>query len=710
MKKILSAFIGTVIAVNALQPSALFAADTDTRTGFVTTNGTQFMLDGSTFYYAGTNNYYLNFKSKFAADNVIEDAAAMGLKVIRTWGNLDAGTLTDKTDAEGNPVFTDSVDGSGHKDGVYYQYFDEELNRPVVNEGENGLQVLDYAVYKASQEDIKLLITFTNNWEAFGGKKQYVRWAENAGVNIDTAGLTTPDDAFYTDETIKGWYKDYVETLLNHENVYTGIKYKDDPTIFSWELMNEPRCPSDANSEKQIFVEWATEMSEFVKSIDKNHMLAAGDEGFYSYDRTERADLPQSQWIYFGTEGMDWNDVVAIPDIDFGTMHIYCDQWGLKDDEDADIWFKEHAEGAVNADKPVIIEEFGWAERDTRTDKYNDWFDIFEGIKYDGIEVAGTNYWMLASEMDDHKLYPDYDGYTVYYRGSASGEENPTQETCDAIIAHAERMNAKNSLNSTSAKKISFDVVNPEDITIEFNLVKGEFSGLTLDGETVSGENYSVSGNKVTVPADFLSALETGVHKIIVNTTEGNEPSAVLDIFNSDILLIAQKTIDNFEQYEDDKEINSAYSVNPSGAPVALSVSADIVNNGGKSMKYEYDVETDTYCGISRKLSGADWSSFDGISFMIYSDGSDRETTIQFVDGAGAYWESIQKVTAEKGWTEVKIPFSDFNVQSWGTPAEEITKNGITEFSIYAGQNGNAGRVYGTLMTLNSTAMTFLLI
>ena len=68
----------------------------DSRSGFVTTNGTQFMLDGSTFYYAGTNNYYINFKPKATVDAALEDAAAMGMKVVRTWGNLDAGVKTDK--------------------------------------------------------------------------------------------------------------------------------------------------------------------------------------------------------------------------------------------------------------------------------------------------------------------------------------------------------------------------------------------------------------------------------------------------------------------------------------------------------------------------------------------------------------------------------------------------------------------------------------
>lgn len=76
-------------------------------------------------------------------------------------------------------------------------------------------------------------------------------------------------------------------------------------------------------------------------------------------------------------------------------------------------------------------------------------------------------------------------------------------------------------------------------------------------------------------------------------------------------------------------------------------------------MKYEYSVAEGGpgYCGATKSLGGSDWTGFDGIRFWILSDGSNRETTIQFVDGAGAYWESIQKETAEEGWTEVKIPF-----------------------------------------------------
>lgn len=657
------------------------AAESD-RTGFVTADGTQFKLDGSTFYYAGTNNYYLNFKPKYEVDKVIEDAAAMGLKVIRTWGHLDVGTMTDELDKDGSPIFTDSIDGGGSKEGIYYQYFDADLKCPVVNEGEDGLQKLDYAIYKAEQEGIKLLIDFTNNWEAFGGMGQYVKWAQLAGENVNG------HDDFYTNETIKEWYKNYIKTMLNHENAYTGVKYKDDPTIFAWELANEPRCESDAGCENKTVYNWAAEMSEFVKTIDSNHMLTLGDEGFYNYGYN---DFPEGdhKYVYHGSAGMDWLSYLDIEAFDFATLHVYCDQWGLTKDQ-GNFWFKKHGEDASSANLPLIAEEFGWKEKADRTEVYNEWFDIFEGNTYDGVEFAGTNYWMLASMTGEGTLYPDYDGYTVYYEGDANG--NPTQGTCDAIMAHAERMASKNAENSVTPRKADFDLINPADIVLNATIKMGEITGVEFNGVSLeSGSDYTLNGTAITISENVFKELEAGNYKLTILTSAGSQPSSLIRVYDSNAEKQSRSVIDDFETYKSDKEIASEYSINTSGDPVKVSLENEIVKNGSYSMKYDYDLTGAGYCGVTKRLAEADWTGFDGIKFNIYSDGSNRETTIQFIDGAGAYWESIQKVTAEKGWQEVKIPFSDFKLQGWGTSADSITTTNVNQISIYAGPNGNSG-------------------
>lgn len=497
--------------------------------GFVQTDGTKFTLDGKLFYYAGTNNYYLNFKSKDEVDNVIEDAKDMGLKVIRTWGDIDVGVKTNTVNDKGYEVFTDNVDGSGEKDGVYYYYFDKNLKRPVVNEGKDGLQKLDYAIYKASQENVKLLINFTNNWDAFGGMNQYVKWAKLAGQNVDK------HDDFYTNDVIKGWYKDYINALLNRTNSYTGVKYKDDPTIFSWELANEPRANSDQYCKKNILTNWVTEMSAYVKSIDSNHLLTVGDEGFYNYGYQ---DFPEGnyKYVYYGSEGVDWNQLINVPNIDFETVHIYCDQWGLNEN-DAKLWLKKHGEDSKKANKPVILEEYGWKDRNSRTRIYSDWYNILEGKTYEGIDYAGTNYWMLASIMNDGKLYQDYDGYTVYYRRDNSG--NPTEDTAKRIIEHANYMNSKIGGIETSNSQISptsaiFDIAKPNDVAV--NLTLNSNILLKIENNSVElkqGQDYILDNSSVKFSKDYLKSLSKGSYDFKFTFDKGNKASLTVSVVNS---------------------------------------------------------------------------------------------------------------------------------------------------------------------------------
>ncbi|MGN0594905.1 MAG: endo-beta-mannanase, partial [Hominimerdicola sp.] len=182
MKSIIRRATSTALAaamVLSLTPA--FDISTDAASvpeGFVYTKGTQFMCDGAPYYYGGTNCYYLIYKSQTAVDNVLDDCVDMGLNVVRVWGHLDAGTKTDQVTSNGYAVFQNSADGSGEKDGVYFQYFDKDLNRPVVNEGADGLRRLDYVIAQAEKRGIKLILTFTNYWQAFGGMEQYCKWIQ----------------------------------------------------------------------------------------------------------------------------------------------------------------------------------------------------------------------------------------------------------------------------------------------------------------------------------------------------------------------------------------------------------------------------------------------------------------------------------------------------------------------------------------------------
>jgi len=45
-----------------------------------------------------------------------------------------------------------------------------------------------------------------------------------------------------------------MQRVLTRKNTVTGLLYKDDPTIFSWELMNEPRSLDLSGKQVQVIL------------------------------------------------------------------------------------------------------------------------------------------------------------------------------------------------------------------------------------------------------------------------------------------------------------------------------------------------------------------------------------------------------------------------------------------------------------------------
>lgn len=65
-------------------------------------------------------------------------------------------------------------------------------------------QGLDFAISEARKYGIRLILSLVNNYNDFGGRPQYAKWARDAGVQVKT------DDDFYTNPVIRGYYKNHV--------------------------------------------------------------------------------------------------------------------------------------------------------------------------------------------------------------------------------------------------------------------------------------------------------------------------------------------------------------------------------------------------------------------------------------------------------------------------------------------------------------------
>lgn len=358
-----------------------------------------FTLGGEPFCFAGTNNYYLIYKSHPMVDDLLGTAKKMGLKVVRFWGYLDRGSLDGAVR---------NVDGPGEKGGVYFQYWDPAAKRPAYNDGATGLEHLDYVLEAARKLDLKVIVVLTNNWKDFGGMDQYLVWFGR-----------TEHQQFYTDPAVVGAYKDWIAHVIGRKNSISGVLYRDDPTIFAWELANEPRCTNSgdfdhaADCKSSMLDRWADDVSAYVKSLDRHHLVAVGDEGFFAGGDSGGYD---------GSEGVDHAALLALKNVDFGTFHLYPETWGHGTSW-ASRWIEDHIAAARSAGKPTLLEEYGIVARrdaqgavtdDARRRKaYERWHEVV--LKRGGNAAL---FWMLAG-LDDERdaprgVYPDYDHFVLY--------------------------------------------------------------------------------------------------------------------------------------------------------------------------------------------------------------------------------------------------------------------------------------------------------
>ncbi|KAL3630330.1 Mannan endo-1,4-beta-mannosidase 2 [Castilleja foliolosa] len=300
---------------------------------FIHTRGTQFISDNSPFLFNGFNAYWMMHVAsqptqRDKISNVFREAATAGLTVCRTWAFSDGG-LHDQT-LQISP-------------GVYNEYV---------------FQALDFVVSEAAKHNVRLILSLSNNYQDFGGRAQYVNWARNVGTQISS------DDDFYTNELIKGFYKNHVQRVVTRINTITRVAYKDDPTIMAWELINEPRCRADYSG--KTVNAWVQEMASHVKSIDKKHLLEVGMEGFYGDSIQDRKQYNPGYQV-----GTDFISTNLIKEIDFTTIHAYPDAWLSAENDEAQMvfmqrWMTSHwRDSKTLLKKPMVFTEFGKSSKDT---------------------------------------------------------------------------------------------------------------------------------------------------------------------------------------------------------------------------------------------------------------------------------------------------------------------------------------------------------
>ncbi|RYP46638.1 hypothetical protein DL768_007183 [Monosporascus sp. mg162] len=335
MKPTFSSLLSLGLLACGAAAKPLRSRNDTTPKGFVKAEGGKFTLDGEDFHFAGSNAYYFPFNNNQTDVELgLTAAKEAGLKVFRTWGFNDKNVTYIPG---GLPQY--GGEGAGDTE-IVFQWFANGTS--TIN-----LDAFDKVVNAATKVGIKLLVAFTNNWADYGGMDVYT-------VNL---GGKYHDD-FYRLPRIKEAYKRYVKAVVT--------RYKDSPTIFAWELGNEPRCGADGTRNlprsedctPELLSSWVDEMSTYVKSLDPHHLVTWGGEG--GFNRPESDD-----GFYNGHDGGDFDHELGLQNIDFGTFHSYPDWWS-KTVEWTGQWIRDHAAAGREAGKPVVHEEYGWMTNEAR--------------------------------------------------------------------------------------------------------------------------------------------------------------------------------------------------------------------------------------------------------------------------------------------------------------------------------------------------------
>ena len=259
---------------------------------------------------------------------------------------------------------------------------------------------LDFLLSEMGKRHMLAVLYITNSWEWSGGYSQYLNWA-GKGKNPIPSVDGWPAFMDYVKQyagckECEQLLKNHIHAVITRTNRYTHIKYINDPAIFAWEIGNEPRAFSNEN--KPLFAAWLKEISAYIKSLDKNHLLTIGSEGIHGSE--EDVNL--------------FEKIHADVNIDYLTVHIWPKNWGwldvknmpgtlqnciIKTSESID----EHVAIARKLSKPLVLEEFGFPRdhhKYTLTDStalrdayYTSVFEIILKASKTNDVLAGCNFW-----------------------------------------------------------------------------------------------------------------------------------------------------------------------------------------------------------------------------------------------------------------------------------------------------------------------------
>lgn len=254
-------------------------------TGFVTRSGTKFMLDGNEFRFVGFNLFD-------AANTYFPEQGKTGYSCPRDNGWWSS--IYTEADLDQELAFIKQQTGATV---LRFWAFQRYTN------GGTDWSGIDKVIRVAKKNGLKVLPVLEDG-------PGYCTYPEPAG----NAKWKYNNDTWYTDGyklkmgNYSLTYPDYVRAIVT--------RYKDEPTIMGWMMMNEADTSRKTNgidgSGPSVLVNFAKDIGTLIKSIDTNHLVTVGTQSNGASGATG-ADFVQVYNVK-DTQGRDLIDFTEVHD------------------------------------------------------------------------------------------------------------------------------------------------------------------------------------------------------------------------------------------------------------------------------------------------------------------------------------------------------------------------------------------------------------
>ncbi|MCA9670105.1 MAG: cellulase family glycosylhydrolase [Myxococcales bacterium] len=326
--------------------------------GFVRVEGTRFVADGKPFYFVGANlNVMHGHKARAWAARTIAAAARDGLTVGRIWA-LGEGLAEAPEWKRRDIIFRAGPDGWQKR--AYAQ--------------------LDRVLAEARRRGLRLIVTLSNRWSDYGGVPMYLRWAKDRAT--EDYGYI---DRFYSTPQIERWFRQHVMRIVERTNRITGVRYRDDPTIMAWELMNEMSGTPEAAARRRA---WFQRMARAIRAVDKRHLIVPGLIGY-------NLQVERAQWVA----------MCRLPEASFCDQHIYPEESNrsrglakMRSFIDDRVQLAFHV-----VRKPLIFGEYGFADAGSALKRARLHAQFLQRVFYDG--ASGALVWIYQPSLHWRRRY-----------------------------------------------------------------------------------------------------------------------------------------------------------------------------------------------------------------------------------------------------------------------------------------------------------------